>query len=128
MLIQTDTLAEKPIYEQLRDNIILGIASGQLAEGEHLPSARMLASELGVNFHTVNKAYDSLRTGGYILTDRRKKALVAAKKSGGALCPALAEKLRMCAAEGICAGMDEKTFVQACADHYKKAKEGGNNG
>ncbi|MDR1573532.1 MAG: GntR family transcriptional regulator, partial [Clostridiales Family XIII bacterium] len=71
MLIKIDTYAEKPIYEQLRDNIIVGIASGQLTEGEALPSARNLAADLGVNFHTVNKAYDILRGGGYIVMDRR---------------------------------------------------------
>jgi DNA-binding transcriptional regulator YhcF (GntR family) len=81
MLIKIDTYAAKPIYEQLRDGIILGIASGQLAESEPLPSARSLAADLGVNFHTVNKAYDALRRDGYIAMDRRKTAVVAAKKA-----------------------------------------------
>jgi GntR family transcriptional regulator len=125
MLIKIDTYAEKPIYEQLRDNIILGIASGQLAEGEALPSARNLAADLGVNFHTVNKAYDILRGGGYIVMDRRTTAIVAPQKTGGDMSAILAEKLAMCAAEAICNGIDENAFSEACVEHYKKVKGGG---
>ncbi|HHV11048.1 MAG TPA: GntR family transcriptional regulator [Clostridiales bacterium] len=124
MLIQINTYAEKPIYEQLRDNIIMGIASGQLAEGESLPSARVLAADLGVSFHTVNKAYDILRSGGYIVMDRRTTAIVAPKKTGGDIPAALAEKLTMCAAEAICHGIDESIFAKACAENYRKIKGG----
>jgi DNA-binding transcriptional regulator YhcF (GntR family) len=128
LLIKVDTYAEKPIYEQLRDNIILGIASGQLAEGESLPSARNLAADLGVNFHTVNKAYDILRGGGYIVMDRRTTAIVAPKKTGGGISAVLAEKLVMCAAEAICDGVDESAFSESCAENYRKLKEGISNG
>ncbi|MDR1530731.1 MAG: GntR family transcriptional regulator [Clostridiales bacterium] len=122
MLIKIDTYAEKPIYEQLRDSIILGIASGELAEGESLPSARNLAADLGVNFHTVNKAYDILRAGGYIVMDRRTTAIVAPKKTQGGISAALAEKLAMCAAEAICNGIDESAFAEVCAESYRKIK------
>jgi DNA-binding transcriptional regulator YhcF (GntR family) len=124
MLIKIDTYAEKPIYEQLRDNIITGIASGQLEEAESLPSARTLAADLGVNFHTVNKAYDILRGGGYIVMDRRTTAIVAPKKTDSKMSDALSEKLAMCAAEAICNGIDEKTFAEACAANYRKIKGG----
>jgi Predicted transcriptional regulators len=92
VIIKIDTYAEKPIYEQLRDAVILGIASGQLTEGESLPSARSLASDLGVNFHTVNKAYDTLRGAGYIIMDRRTTAIVGPKKTNGIISPDLARK------------------------------------
>jgi DNA-binding transcriptional regulator YhcF (GntR family) len=124
VIIKIDTYAEKPIYEQLRDNIIMGIASGQLSEGEPLPSARSLAADLGVNFHTVNKSYDALRGDGYIVMDRRTTAIVAAKKTGGDVSAALAEKLAMCAAEAICAGIDEVTFAEICAESHKRIKGG----
>jgi GntR family transcriptional regulator len=124
VLIQIDTYAEKPIYEQLRDSIILGIASGQLAEDEPLPSARRLAGDLGVNFHTVNKTYDILRGGGYIVMDRRTTARVAAKKARGDMSAELAEKLALCAAEAICRGIDENAFTEACAETYRKTKGG----
>ena len=124
MLIKIDAYAEKPIYEQLRDSVILGIASGQLTEGEPLPSARNLAADLGVNFHTVNKAYDTLRSGGYIVMDRRTRAIVAQRKSQAAIPVALSEKLAMCAAEAICDGIDENAFVNACTESYKNTKGG----
>jgi DNA-binding transcriptional regulator YhcF (GntR family) len=127
VLIKIDVYAEKPIYEQLRDNIILGIASGQLAEGEPLPSARRLAGDLGVNFHTINKAYDILRNEGYIVMDRRTTAIVAAKKMQESISAELAEKLTLCAAEAICGGIDENAFTEICAEIYKKIKGGKSN-
>ncbi|MDR1135974.1 MAG: GntR family transcriptional regulator [Clostridiales Family XIII bacterium] len=124
MLIKIDIYAEKPIYEQLRDNIILGIASGQLAEGEPLPSARRLAGDLGVNFHTINKAYDILRSDGYILMDRRTTAIVAAKKTQGSISAELEEKLALCAAEAICNGIDENAFAEVCTETFRKIEGG----
>jgi Predicted transcriptional regulators len=124
VIIKIDTYAEKPIYEQLRDAIILGIASGQLAEGESLPSARNLAADLGVNFHTVNKAYDALRGAGYIIMDRRTTAIVGPKKTKGTVSPDLAERLVLCVAETICSGIDEKEFTDLCVESYKKIKRG----
>ena len=124
MIIKIDTYAEKPIYEQLRDSIVLGIASGQLEESESLPSARTLAADLGVNFHTVNKAYDALRTDGYILMDRRKTAKVAPKKTEGMVRPLLIERLTLNAAEAICKGVDERAFAALCIESYAKIKGG----
>ncbi|HIX70651.1 MULTISPECIES: GntR family transcriptional regulator [Enterococcus] len=76
MLLEIDTRSETPIYQQLRDQIILGIASNQLAEGELLPTVRQLADELGVNTMTISKAYNLLKEEGYLVTDRRKGSLV----------------------------------------------------
>jgi GntR family transcriptional regulator len=124
VLIKIDVYAEKPIYEQLRDEIILGIASGRLAEGESLPSARRLAGDLGVNFHTINKTYDILRNDGYIVMDRRTTAIVAAKRTQGSISAKLAEKLALCAAEAVCNGVDESAFAEVCAETYRKIKRG----
>jgi GntR family transcriptional regulator len=126
MIIEIDNYSEKPIYEQLRDSVILGVASGQLAEGEHLPSARSLAADLGVNFHTVNKAYDALRAGGYIAMDRRKAATVAAvvKKAPRDMPKELLGKLRLCVAEAIASGLDEKGLLTLCTENYREIKGG----
>ena len=126
MLIKIDTYAEKPIYEQLCDCIILGIASGQLAEGESLPSARNLAADLGVSFHTVNKSYDILHGAGYIIMNRRTTAIVAARKIQADMPAILSEKLALCAAEAICNGVDENAFIKICIEKYRGVK-GGNN-
>ena len=124
MLIHIDPYSEKPIFEQLREAIVRGIASKQLAENEPLPSARSLAADLGVNFHTVNKAYDALRTGGYIIMNKRTTAVVAPMKTHTAVPDALAERLALCAAEAICNGMDEKAFAAFCAESHRKLTGG----
>lgn len=77
MLIELDFNSEKPIYEQLYEAIILAMASGELSPNESLPSVRSLGEEIGINLHTVNKAYNLLKEEGYIQMDRRKGALVS---------------------------------------------------
>lgn len=71
MYITIDFHSDVPIYQQLKDNLIIGIAAGKLKPGESLPSVRQLAAELGVNLHTINKAYNQLKSEGYITVDRR---------------------------------------------------------
>lgn len=70
MLIEIDLSAEMPIYQQIRDQVILGIGRGDLKYGENLPSARQLAEDLGINPMTVNKAYNTLKREGMIVVDR----------------------------------------------------------
>jgi len=76
MLIQIDFESDDPIYMQLRCQIIEGIARGDLANGETLPSVRQLAEDIGINLHTVNKTYNILKSEGYLTIDRRKGAVV----------------------------------------------------
>jgi len=122
MLIYIDTLSPSPIYEQLRNQVVLGISSKQLTPGEALPSVRRLAADLGINFHTVNKAYTMLCEEGYIVIDRRKGALVSESlKTTDDFQTALSQKLRLAAAEAICHGISEKEFTALCLNHYKKA-------
>ena len=67
MLLEIDEQSEQPIYQQLIDQIIVGIAKGELVPNESLPSIRQLADEIGVNMMTVSKAYNKLKQSGYIL-------------------------------------------------------------
>ena len=62
--IQIDFNSDEAIYIQLRNQIILGIATSQLQEGDPLPSVRQMADCIGINMHTVNKAYSVLRQEG----------------------------------------------------------------
>jgi len=62
---------------QLRNQIILSIATRRLTEGESLPSVRQLAEDIGINMHTVNKAYALLKQEGFLKLDRRRGAIVA---------------------------------------------------
>lgn len=82
MRLKLDMTSETPIYQQIRNEIVLGIAGGQLKEGEELPTVRQMAEAVGVNPMTVNKAYGVLKEEGFIVIDRRKGAKV--KALGGA--------------------------------------------
>mgnify|MGYP006331493429 CR=1 FL=1 len=77
MVIEIDFNSTEALYMQLRNQIIMGIASSQFEEGEMLPSVRQLADMIGINMHTVNKAYSVLRQEGFIKVDRRRGAVIA---------------------------------------------------
>jgi len=122
MLISINTLSPTPIYEQLRDQVVLGIASKQLSPGEELPSVRRLAADLGINFHTVNKAYTALADNGYIIVDKRKGATIApAVKENCNFRSNLSQKLLLAAAEANCHGISIEAFLQLCTGKYKDA-------
>ena len=77
MVIEIDFNSSEAIYTQLMNQIILGIATSRLQEGDTLPSVRQLAETIGINMHTVNKAYSLLRQEGFVTIDRRKGAVIA---------------------------------------------------
>ena len=77
MLIAVDAAAAEPLYLQIRNQIIAAIARGELVPGTALPSVRSLASDLGINLHTVNKAYAVLRDEGYVRMRGRAGAVIA---------------------------------------------------
>lgn len=77
MLIEIDFNSDEAIYVQLCNQIIMGIATEQLKVGETLPSVRQLADTIGINMHTVNKAYSVLRQEGFLSMDRRRGAVIS---------------------------------------------------
>lgn len=77
MIIRIDKMSEDPLYLQIRSQIIGAIARGELRPGDSLPSVRSLAADLGINLHTVNKAYAVLRDEGYLIMRGRSGAFVA---------------------------------------------------
>ena len=77
MFIEIDFNSDEAIYMQLRNQIILGIATSRFQEGDMLPSVRQMADTIGINMHTVNKAYTVLKQEGYVKVDRRKGAIIA---------------------------------------------------
>ena len=103
MIIEIDFNSDEAIYIQLRNQIVMGIATEQLHTGESLPSVRQLASNLGVNMHTVNKAYGILRQEGYLTLDRRKGAVISVQtKEKNQEVEAMNMELRMTIAQAIC--------------------------
>ena len=82
MYISIDFNSDEALYLQLRNQIVYAIVKAELREGENLPSVRDMAETVGINMHTVNKAYAMLRQEGYLQLDRRHGAIVAGGGGG----------------------------------------------
>ena len=82
MIIEIDFNSDEALYLQLRNQIILGIATARIREGDELPSVRQLAGDIGINMHTVNKAYAVLKQEGFVKVDRRRGAVIAIDTEG----------------------------------------------
>ena len=121
MILEIDFNSDEAIYVQLRNQIIMGIACEEFSDGESLPSVRQLAQVLGVNMHTVNKAYAILREEGYLKLDRRKGAVISVEtleKQQELAC--IRQNLRMLVAEAVCKGVTEDEMNQLVHDMYQK--------
>lgn len=122
MFIELDLQSETPIYTQLVDQIVEGIASGELKPGDSLPSIRSLAEDLGINLHTVNKAYNLLKQEGLLQVNRKTGVIV---QPGGlpGVTEVFAEKLRRqlrsLAAAAALRGMTEEVFAQESRSVYQ---------
>ena len=77
MYVSIDFNSDEAIYLQLCNQIILGIAMEEFHEGDVLPSVRQLADNIGINMHTVNKAYTVLKQEGFVKLDRRRGAVIS---------------------------------------------------
>lgn len=121
MILEIDFNSDEAIYVQLRNQIIMGIACAQFSDGESLPSVRQLAQVLGVNMHTVNKAYAILREEGYLKLDRRKGAVISVETlEKQQELASIRENLRMLVAEAVCKGVTEDEMNQLVHDMYQK--------
>ena len=102
MLIEIDFNSDEAIYLQLRNQIVIGIATSVIHEGDALPSVRQLADNIGINMHTVNKAYNVLRQEGLIQLDRRKGAVICINVDKLQALSDMKEQLRILLAKGRC--------------------------
>ena len=114
MLFRLDFQSAVPIYRQIRDQVVLAVAKGELAPGERLPTTRALAEDAGVNVMTVSKAYQLLKAEGYLVTDRRAGAVVCAPPGKAALSEEQTTRLKLLAGEARLAGLSLDDFVAAC--------------
>ena len=102
MVIEIDFNSDEAIYVQLMNQIILGIATSRLREGDPLPSVRQLADTIGINMHTVNKAYALLRQEGFVTIDRRKGAVIAVDVDKIKALEEMKQNLVVAVARGCC--------------------------
>ena len=102
MVIEIDFNSDEAIYVQLMNQIIMGIATSRLQEGDPLPSVRQLADTIGINMHTVNKAYSLLRQEGFVTIDRRRGAIIAIDVDEMKALEEMKQNLMVALARGYC--------------------------
>lgn len=125
MILKLDFDSDVPIYLQIRNGIVVGIANKQLKEGDELPSVRGLAEDIGVNMHTVNKSYSMLKDDGYIRIDRRKGAIVSfnLKSNNEEFLNKLDENMEVYIAECVNRGISLESFkhkIEEIFNNYRK--------
>ena len=93
MLLHLDPTGGLPLYRQIAAAVRRAIRDGEIAPGDRLPAARDLAASLGVNMHTVVRAFGLLREEGLLEVRRGRGAIVTAGSSQTAGITQLAKEL-----------------------------------
>lgn len=119
MIIKIDAYSDVPIYMQIRNQIVMGISSGELKGGEQLPTVRALALEIGINTMTVSKTYQLLKQEGYIMTDRKNGARVRDNISqSGEMPDANKTELRRIVSEARLSGITKEQLKKMIDEFY----------
>lgn len=123
MFIKIEMDSDIPIYTQLANGLVEGIANGSLRAGDSLPSVRSLAADLGINMHTVNKAYHELE---------KKEIVRIIPKSGAVVNPSSLDEstrsrvkkfMRPIIAEALAVGLSEVDINLMTTELINKIKE-----
>ena len=122
MIIEIDFNSDEALYLQLRNQIIMGIATSQFHEGDSLPSVRQLAELVGINMHTVNKAYTVLKQEGYVKVDRRRGAVIAVDADRMQALTELKKQLQVILAESSCKNISKEEIHELIEEIYEDYK------
>ena len=120
MILEVDFNSEEALYIQLRNQIIVGIATNRLKEGESLPSVRQLAESIGINMHTVNKAYTVLKQEGFVKVDRRRGAVIAIDADRISDLEQMRESLRVILARASCRNISREEVHALIVENYEE--------
>jgi len=103
MLVRIDPHSPVPLTGQIAASIRRSVADAALAPGDRLPPARQLAQDLGVNMHTVLKAYQQLQEDGLLEVRRGRGVSVVgtASAAAAALRNAIADVVRLAHDNGL---------------------------
>jgi GntR family transcriptional regulator len=107
--------SEIPLYQQIRDQIVVAMAEGRLPDGSPLPTTRQLALDFGINFHTVNKSYDLLRQEGFVSLTRKQGSFV--RRAAEAEPQRIEDwqgRLRTLLAEAVARGLTGEEVLERC--------------
>ena len=118
MLVRIDFESDVALYIQLRDQIIMGIATETIKNGESLPSVRQMAEEIGINMHTVNKTYALLREEGFITLDRRNGAVVKLDVEKIKAVKCLKEDMKVVLAKAIAKNISKEEALEVVNEIY----------
>lgn len=124
MILKIDFNSDEAIYIQLRNQIIVGIAMEDIREGDTLPSVRQLADHIGINMHTVNKAYSVLRQEGFVKLDRRKGAVIALDVDKLHVLNEMKRDLSVVLARGVCKNVTCEEVHQLVDEVYRGFSKG----
>ncbi|MEH7238692.1 GntR family transcriptional regulator [Bacillus sp. JJ1562] len=113
MMIRIEPESDIPIYQQITNQIIEGIARGLIQPGESLPSVRNFAGDLGINMHTVNKSYHQLEEKGIIRIVPKSGAVISSPQDfNAASFDRLKEDYKLLIAESLVAGMSNEQIQE----------------
>lgn len=119
MMIEIDFSSSEALYLQLCNQIIMGIATEDIREGEVLPSVRQMADIVGINMHTVNKAYTYLKQEGYVRVDQRRGTVVALDVDKLKALAELKKELRVILAKSSCKNIAKEEIHQLIEEIYQ---------
>lgn len=123
MYLEIDFNSDEAFYVQLYHQIIIGIATSRLQEGDTLPSVRQLADEVGINMHTVNKAYSVLKQEGILSMDRRRGAVIRIDADRLYAIQELREELNVLLAKAFCKNIEKEEILQLVEEIYDSYRE-----
>ena len=120
MIVEIDFNSDEALYVQLQNQIIMGIATATIQEGESLPSVRQLADTVGINMHTVNKAYTVLKQEGFVKVDRRRGAVIAIDADRISDLEQMRESLRVILARASCRNISREEVHALIDEIYEE--------
>lgn len=127
MFIEIEPDSAVPIYLQLAQQIMEGVANDQLKPGEALPSVRSFAADLGMNMHTVNKAYHYLEEKQMIEIMPKKGVFIhpdGVRRATEQDCKRIEQELRPILTEALCLQMDKDELLRLTEKLIKDIREG----
>ncbi|WP_075620290.1 GntR family transcriptional regulator [Paenisporosarcina indica] len=127
MFIEIEADSTVPIYLQLAQQVIEGVAKGELKPGDSLPSVRAFAADLGMNMHTVNKAYHYLEEKEFIQIVSKKGVFIHERSVREATekdTDRLKKELRPMISEALCLNLSTDELQALLNDIVRDIKEG----
>ncbi len=120
MIWNFDFQSETPLYLQLRNQVVLSVSKGELKPGDKLPTIRALSDESGINMMTISKAYQLLKSEGYVHTDRRSGTVIAEGSPSATVPPDILNRLRLVLAELRLEGLNDQGILELCRTYLKE--------